>query len=177
MTRPRPVVIDASVALAIVLDEPAGLRVEPALRAWLGSDRPMLVPGLFWLEVINTLGARGRASGQSVVAAVHRLDIFGLLSVEPDRALLLQVIDRGERFRLSAYDALYLALAENLDAELATLDHALAVAAGPRAITFDDSHGLHETPAVYEHDVTWPSYKGASAYLAKLRSEALAERG
>jgi len=31
---------------------------------------------------------------------------------------------------------------------------------------------LSETPAVYEHDVTWPNYKGASAFLAKLRAEA-----
>jgi predicted nucleic acid-binding protein len=173
---PRPAVIDASVAIAIVLDEPAGVRAELALRSWLATDRPMLVPGLFWLEVINTLGGGGRASGQHVLAAVHRLDVFGLQTVEPDRPLLLQVIDRSERFRLSAYDALYLALAESLDADLATLDRELAAAAGPRAITFVEDHGLHETPAVYQRDVTWPSYKGASAYLAKLRAEALAER-
>jgi hypothetical protein len=111
-----------------------------------------------------------------VLAAVHRLDVFGLQTVEPDRPLLLQVIDRSERFRLSAYDALYLVLAESLDADLATLDLELAAAAGPRAVTFVEGHGLDETPAVYERDVTWPSYKGASAYLAKLRAEALAER-
>ena len=35
---------------------------------------------------------------------------------------------------------------------------------------------LHDAPAVYEHDVTWPNYKEASAYLAKLRTEALAGR-
>jgi len=87
------------------------------------------------------------------------------------------VIDRVERLGLSAYDALYLATAESLRADLATFDRQLAIAAGSRAITFDEGHGLHETPAVYEHDVTWPSYKGASAYLAKLRAEALAERG
>jgi len=27
-------------------------------------------------------------------------------------------------------------------------------------------------PGVYEHPVTWPNYKGASAYLAKLRVQA-----
>lgn len=172
----RAVVIDASVAVAVVLDEPAGLRAEQTLRGWVAGERQMFVPGHFWLEVVNTLGKARRASGQHVLAAVHRLDAFGLQTLEPDRPLLLQVIDRVERLRLSAYDAMYLVLAESLDAELATLDRELAAAAGPRAITFDDGHGLHETPAVYEHDVTWPSYKGASAYLAKLRAEALAER-
>ncbi len=177
MTEPRPVVIDASVALAIVLDEPAGLRAAGALRSWVATDRPMLVPGLFWLEVLNTLGRGGRASGRQVLAAVHRLDVFGLRTVEPDRPLLLQVIDRGERFGLSAYDALYLTLAESLDADLATLDRQLAAAAGPRAIAIDEGHALHEPPAVYERDVSWPSYKEASAYLAKLRAETLAGRG
>ena len=69
----------------------------------------------------------------------------------------------------------YLALATAHGAQLATLDRTLAAAAFD-PITFDGSHRLHETPAVYEHDVTWPRYKEASAYLAKLRAEALAAR-
>lgn len=176
MTATRPVVIDASIALAIILDEPVGLRGEQTLRGWVADDRPILVPGHFWLEVINSLGKASNGSGRRVLAAIHRLDAFGPQTVEPDRPLLLQVIDRAERLNLSAYDAMYLVLAESVDAELATLDRALAAAAGPRAISFDEGHGLHETPAIYERDVTWPSYKGASAYLAKLRAEALAER-
>jgi len=107
---------------------------------------------------------------------MHRLDTLGLETVETGRPLLLHAIDRIERHGLTAYDAMYLVLAESIDANLATFDRQLAAAAGPRAITFDESHGLHEPPAVYERDVTWPSYKGASAYLAKLRAEALAER-
>ncbi len=176
MTQFRAVVIDASVAVAVVLDEPAGVRADQALRAWIAGERPMFVPGHFWLEVVNTIGKAHRAPGQRVLAAVHRLDALGLQTLEPDRPLVLQVIDRVERLRLSAYDAMYLVLAERLDAELATLDRELAAAAGHRAITFDEGHGLHEPPAVYEHDVTWPSYKAASAYLARLRAEALAER-
>lgn len=171
----RAVVIDASVAVAVVLDEPAGLRVDQILRSWVAGERQMFVPGHFWLEVVNILGKAHRAPGQRVLAAVHRLGAFGLQTLELDRPLLLQVIDRVERLRLTAYDAVYLVLAESLDAGLMTLDLELAAAAGARAITIDDGHALHETPAVYEHDVTWPSYKGASAYLAKLRAEALAE--
>ena len=176
MTPTRPVVIDASTALAIVLDEPAGLRAEHSLRGWVAGERPILVPGHFWLEVVNTLGKAPDPTGMRALAAIHRLDAFGLQTVQLDRALLLQVIDRVERFRLSAYDATYLVLAESIDADLGTFDRELAAAAGPRAISFDEGHSLHETPPVYERDVTWPSYKGASAYLAKLRAEAMAER-
>jgi len=176
MTAIRPAVIDASAANALVLDEPAGLRVEQILRDWVSSDRPILVPAHFWLEIVNVIGRPAPESGKRVLAAIHRLDLFGLQTMEIDRPLLFQVIDRVERFGLSSYDAAYLALAESVDADLLTLDRQLAAAAGHRAITVDEGHGLHEAPAVYEHDVTWPSYKGASAYLAKLRAEALAER-
>ena len=89
--------------------------------------------------------------------------------------MLIQVIDRVERHGLTPYDAMYLALAETVGGQLATLDWTLATAAGSRAIIFGDGRRLHETPAVYEHDVTWPNYKQASAYLARLRAELLAD--
>lgn len=172
----RPVVIDASIALAIALREP---RAEPAIRTirgWSQTRRERVVPSQFWYELVNGLGRRHGFTGQKLLDAVYQTERFGLRTVNPDRGILMLVIDRVERLGLSSYDALNLAVAESLRADLATFDRELAAAAGPRAITFDERHGLHETPAVYEHDVTWPSYKGASAYLAKLRAEALAER-
>ena len=172
----RPVVIDSSVALALLLDEPEAPVVERALGSWTREGRSRVVPSHFWLEVVNRLGRVSTVSGEEMLAAIHRLDTFGLETVEPGRALLLHAIDRIERHGLTAYDALYLVLAESIDADLATFDRELVAAAGPRAVSFDESHGLHESPAIYERDVTWPSYKGASAYLAKLRAEALAER-
>lgn len=176
MTRIRPAVIDASAANALVLDEPAGLHVGKILRDWVSSARPILVPAHFWLEVVNVIGRPAPESGKRVLAAFHRLDLFGLQTMEIDRPLLFQVIDRVERFGLSSYDAAYLALAESVDADLLTLDRQLAIAAGHRAVTVDESHDLHGSPALYEHEVTWPGYKGASAYLAKLRAEALTGR-
>jgi hypothetical protein len=81
-------------------------------------------------------------------------------------------VDLVERHRLIAYDAAYLALALQLDAQLLTLDLRLAAAAGPRAIPIEDGHYLAEQGRTYEHDVTWPDYRGASAFLAKLRADA-----
>jgi predicted nucleic acid-binding protein len=172
----RPVVIDSSVALTLLLHEPEAPVVERTLGSWTLKGRSRVVPSHFWLEVVNGLGRVARLSGEEMLAALHRLDTLGLETVEPGRAMLLHAIDRIERHGLTAYDAMYLVLAESIDADLATFDLALAAAAGPRAIAFDEGHGLHERPPVYERDVTWPSYKGASAYLAKLRAEALAER-
>lgn len=172
----RPVVIDASIALAIALREPRANSAIRMIRAWSQARRDRVVPSQFWYELVNGLGRRHGFSGQRTLDAVYQMESFGLRTVNPDRGTLVLVIDRVERLGLSSYDALYLAVAESLKADLATFDRQLAAAAGPRAVTFDGGHGFHEMPAVYEHDVTWPSYKGASAYLAKLRAEALAER-
>lgn len=177
MTNRRTIVIDSSIALALLLDEPEAAAVDRALRTWIRAGRRLVVPSHFWLEVVNRLGRDPASFGDRSLAAVHRLNSFDLDTVEPGRPLLLFAIDRVERHGLTAYDAMYLALAESLDAELATFDRELVAAAGTRAISFDDGHGLHEAPVVYEHDVTWPGYKGASAYLAKLRAEARAARG
>ncbi len=172
----RPVVLDASVVLAMLLDEPAGPAVKAAFRRWSDEHRRLVTTNHFWLEVANVLVRRPEFLGEHMTEAIYEVDQLELEDVALDRGALILTLDRAERFRLTTYDAAYLTLAEVMDADLATLDVALAAAAGDRAIMFDQTHGLGETPAMYEHDVTWPSYKGASAYLAKLRAEALAER-
>ena len=173
----RPVVIDASVAIAIALREPRADSAIRTIRGWSESRRERVVPNLFWYELVNGLGRRHGFSGQQLLDAIYQTERFGLRTINPDRGTLMLVVDRVERLGLSAYDALYLATAESLKADLATFDRQLAAAAGTRAVTFGDRHELHEPSGVYEHDVTWPRYKEASAYLAKLRSATLAGSG
>lgn len=172
MRESPPVILDASVAVAVIRDEPQAASIRAALRRWSVSQRTQVVPSVFWLEVVNALTRGQLHAGSDVLHAVHELDELGIVTVDLDRPQLVLTIDYVERFRLTAYDASYLALAERLDGEVATLDRRLAAAAGPRAISFDERHLLSEPPAAYEREVTWPSYKGASAYLAKLRAEA-----
>lgn len=174
--RQRPVIIDASVAMAIALREPRGNDAISLLRVWSQSRRDRVVPSQFWYELVNGLGRRHGFSGQQIVDAIYQAESFGLRTVNPDRATLMLVVDRVERLGLSAYDALYLALAETLRGDLATFDQRLVTAAGSRAISMDHGHRLHEPGVAYEHEVTWPRYKEASAYLAKLRAETLAGR-
>ncbi len=130
---------------------------------------------MFWWEVVNTLSIRHRQSGDQVLEAVHTLETFRIETRDLDRGQLLLAIGAVERFRITAYDAQYLVLAETLACDLATLDRELARAAGPRAIEIEGyrpGHRLSEARVPYEHDVTWPDYKHASAYLASLRAEA-----
>ena len=176
MTGPRAVVIDASVALAILLGEPEASLAHGAVAAWTSVGRRRVVPGLFWLEVVARLGREPEATGTFILEAVHRLDSMGLETVDLDRPTLIQTIDVMERTGLTEYDSAYLALADQIGATLATFDVQLAAAAGDRLESMSGPSGTSEKPAVYEHDVTWPNYKEASAYLAQLRAEAVAGR-
>ena len=172
----RAVVLDASFVLSMLLKEPAGPAVKLALRRWSEEDRRLLTCNHFWLEVTNALVRRPEFLGQHMTEAIYEVDLLRLEDVAIDRGALLLTLDNAERYGLTTYNAAYLTLAQVMNADLATLDRRLAAAARDRAIALDDAHGLAETSAVYERDVTWPSYKGASAYLAKLRAEVLAER-
>ena len=168
-------VIDASLAVARVRVKEQTPQILDAFRDWSRMGTRLIVPRQFWWEVVNALAIGHRYSGDQVLEAIHELEVMGIESRDPDRGQLLLAISAVERFRLTAYDAQYLVLAETLVAPLATLDRALARAAGSRARFLgpgDPGHRLSEPPAAYEHDVTWPNYKGASAYLSKLRAEA-----
>ena len=176
MSTVRPIVIDASVALALLLDAPEAPPIARMFRQWVSEGRPRVVPTLFWLEVLNRLRREPGATGADLLDAIHRLDTYDIETIDTGRSALIRVIDHVERHRLSPYDATYLVVAEDLDAELATLDGALATAAASRAFDFEEGPRLHEPPAVYEHEVTWPRYKEASAYLAKLRADTAAAR-
>lgn len=169
------VVIDASVAIARLRTEEHTPQILGAFRDWSRAGTRLVVARSFWWEVVNALAIGHGYSGDRVLEAIHELEILGIESRDPDRGQLLLAISAIERFRLTAYDAQYLVLAETIVAPLATLDRALARAAGSLALYLgpgDRGYRLSETSAPYEHDVTWPNYKGASAYLAKLRAEA-----
>ena len=172
MTLRPPIILDSSVAIAIVRNEPGAEALRVAVDQWTVLGRPLLVPSIFWLEVVNALARRHRYRGLDVLHAVHELDELTITTVESDRAQVLKIIDLVERFGLTSYDASYLALAHLYAGDIATLDLELVRAAGTRAIVLDGRRRFSEASAPYEHDVTWPNYKGTSAYLAKLRAEA-----
>lgn len=167
-------VVDASAILAIFLTEPERREVEHVLSTRTRAGDRLLAPPGLWLEVMNSLVRRHRWSSEEVLDAFREIDDFRIRPVEVGRPLLLLTLDLTERHGLTSYDAVYLALAITQDADLLTLDGDLALAAGDRAVPIGPPR-LHETPAVYEHEVTWPRYREAARYLAKLRADALAQ--
>jgi predicted nucleic acid-binding protein len=133
----------------------------------------MLVPALFWIELVSVLAHRYRLAPPSILEAVYELEQLGLTTTELGRPGTLAVIDAVERSGLTAYDAAYLVLAEASDARLLTADVALATAAGDRAILITDAEGFAEDRVAYRAEPPWAEWKGASSYLAELRHSLL----
>jgi predicted nucleic acid-binding protein len=117
------IVLDASVALEVVLRTPAGLAVEERL---FDPSESLHAPHLFDLEVAQVLRRYARSGEMTVARCREALDdLAGLpLTRYPHDILMPRVWQL--RDNLSAYDAVYVALAEALGAAFLTRDRRLA---------------------------------------------------
>lgn len=124
------IVLDASAAVELLLGTPAGGRVA---RRLVADGGPAHAPHLLDVEVASALrGAVARRLLEAARAAEALADLADLaLERYPHGPLLDRVW--GLRAKLSAYDACYVALAEELGAVLVTRDGRLARAGGHRA--------------------------------------------
>jgi predicted nucleic acid-binding protein len=124
------IVVDASAVLDVLLRTPAAKAVEK----WLfDPEQTLHAPHLLDVEVaqvIRRYAARGEIDNDRGRAALADLSDLPLYRY-PHDFLLPRVWDL--RNNLTAYDAVYVALAEALDAPLLTRDPHLAAAAGHRA--------------------------------------------
>lgn len=116
------IVVDASAALA-------GLLNAGAARRALGSEQ-LHVPHLIDSEIANGLRrgvSRGRIDPDAGWAALDTWRRLGMI-----RYPIFGILDRVWQLRdnLSAYDASYVALAEQLDCALFTVDRRLSRASG-----------------------------------------------
>lgn len=121
-------VVDASCLYAVVADT----RLAASLRTRLRSDPDQAAPHIIDVEVMAVI-RRDRLRGVLDATAAHQAledlrdwpgERFG------HRLLLGRAWELGDNVR--PWDAMYVALAEALDATLLTLDRRLAAAPGPR---------------------------------------------
>jgi predicted nucleic acid-binding protein len=121
-------VVDASFVVAALTDSgPDGTWADGLL-----DEDDLAAPHLMVVEAANIL-RRGEAVGtiSPDTAAIAHADLlarrFELFAYEAFAPRVWEL-----RHNLSAYDGLYVAVAESLDADLATLDRRLSRATGPR---------------------------------------------
>lgn len=122
--------------LALVLREPHTKRVAAQLDRWEGEGIDLHAPWLAQYEVASALTRhRAPADGFSSEDVEKALRLIAAHEVHfhptRDVARIVEIAAVGLK-RHNAYDAAYLALIEELDAELWTLDGPLARNAGDR---------------------------------------------
>ena len=117
------IVLDASAVIELVLGSPRGATVHARIQR---RDESLHAPHLLDVEVASVLrryqlsGALSSEDGREALADLAGLDIVRY----PHDPLLPRVWEL--RTSVTAYDAVYLALAEVLEAPLLTLDRRLA---------------------------------------------------
>jgi len=118
-------VVDASVAIKLFLDEP-GSAAADALFAELTQTPParFYVPDLFYSECANILWKYTRHFGYPVENA--RQDVTDLLALRlqtiSSADLVAPALDLALQYDITAYDACYAALAQQLNLPLVTAD-------------------------------------------------------
>jgi predicted nucleic acid-binding protein len=125
------IVVDASALLEALLPTPAAAAVEERL---FDAGQTLHAPHLIDIEVAQVLrhyAATGQIEPGRCRDALSDLSDFPLHRY-PHDVLLPRVWE--VRHNLKAYDAVYVALAEVLDARLLIRDRRLAAAAGHRAM-------------------------------------------
>jgi predicted nucleic acid-binding protein len=123
------IVIDASALLEFLLQTPLGVRVEARL---FQDDQEFHAPHLVDVEL--TQGLRRLVRLGEITAARAAEAIADLIDLDLHRHAHVDLLTRAWHVRenITAYDAMYVALAEALDATVITCDVALAKAPGHR---------------------------------------------
>jgi predicted nucleic acid-binding protein len=124
-------VLDASVAITWAMrDEDHPIADLAFLEIQSGSA---IVPGIFWYEVWNILVVNERRNRIAPVDSAQFIRDLEQFSIVLDSSSGTHLMDLSRKFKLSVYDAAYLAAAQSNRLPLATLDKDLrdaALAAG-----------------------------------------------
>ncbi len=124
----KRVVIDASVVLKWYLsDEEHGEKALDILDGHASDHFSLHAPALLEFEVANGLTIakrRARVGDNDVLKAMDGFTGLGI-GLYPLSPLFRKVLDYSDKYGISAYDAAYVALAEDLKANVVTADKRL----------------------------------------------------
>lgn len=126
----KRIVVDASVALAWVLDDESDTYADSILSSLLGSS--IVVPSHWALEVTNALLMAERRRRTTPADTARALALLGALPIQIDHrtseTATVATLSIARSYALTVYDAAYLELCIREGLPLATIDSKLATA-------------------------------------------------
>jgi predicted nucleic acid-binding protein len=128
ITVPVACVVDASVGIKLVLKEPDSAKVKELFaHATFDPTANLYAPDLFFLEcanILRTLSKKGLLAAANALTDLAEVQAQRLL-IRPTAPLMAEALRIGMTHDLSAYDAVYVALADFLRLPLLTADQKL----------------------------------------------------
>ena len=133
-------VVDASVVVSLLLPLPYSVRAVARLRALKEAREEIYAPALMEYEVCSALHravARGMLEESAVHGCLDSIEALGIRPISPAWSLHESALAWAARLRQGkAYDAQYLALAEQMGCGLLTADERLVNAARALDVTW-----------------------------------------
>lgn len=134
------IVVDANIITAILVPLPYSTQATRKMMEWQNADVTVTAPTLLEYELTTTLRKATVAGIIAIEEAVQAIEAFANLHIEviaPTPVLHEVALRWSERLQQSAaYDAQYLALAEQLGATFWTADRRLANGAKQAGVTW-----------------------------------------
>lgn len=139
MERLKKAVVDSSVILKWFRpDEPHAAQALAIRQAYLDERLEIVIPELAVCEVANVL--RYRASEATAVQSVETLFDFRIPICRLEHHTLQQAMKAAFRYNITVYDAIFLAVAEELHLQIVTADRPFysAIESVPRVFFLSD---------------------------------------
>lgn len=130
MTTSLRCIIDTNVCIKQFIPDPLSAKVQELFAHLAYLQTEIFVPDLFYIECANTLwkySRAGRYPSAQVQANLATLKAFPLRVVST-ADLMTDAVTIGLAYEISAYDACYVALSQQVSATLLTLDQRLVSA-------------------------------------------------
>lgn len=115
-------VLDASVVLKWFVKEKDSEKADVLRNEYYQGSRDIIVPDLLLYELANALRYHPDFTADEIKEAIDTLFDMGIEIITPTYALLHKSIDISKENNITCYDAVYLALAEDLQVEYVTAD-------------------------------------------------------
>lgn len=129
LTTSKTLVIDANIAIAVVVPAPLTVVARDLLRQWLENDVTIVAPTLWLAETASVIRRYVHAKQMTPQEGSNALDNLLALSISivPDDQIACRNAYRWSSLlgQIRAYDGFYLALAESMNAPLFSADRRL----------------------------------------------------